>query len=126
VEKHITHLKQNQIFIFGSNGLGKHIGGAARQAFEKFGAQMGVSEGWCGQAYAFPTLNKHFQKCSMRQLRASRDRLFKVCEQNPEYEFLLTKIGCGIAGFKDAEIKPLFDVHPINLTMPIEWQEKEI
>ena len=66
--EHITSLKENEIFVFGSNLLGKHIGGAARMAKDKFGAQERVSEGITGQSYAIPTLDENFNKVGLLDL----------------------------------------------------------
>jgi len=118
----ITQLKPNEIFVFGSNQRGAHAGGAARLAKEKFGAREGVGEGLTGQSYAFPTLTANFEKVSRASLEASRDRLFNTARRNPDKTFLLTKIGCGIAGFTEDEIRPLFKNAPANVTLPDEWR----
>jgi len=118
----ITHLKPNEIFVFGSNQLGAHAGGAARLAKEEFGAREGVGEGLTGQSYAFPTLTANFEKVSRASLEASRDRLFAAALQHPDKTFLLTKVGCGIAGFTEDEIRPLFTSAPANVVLPEDWQ----
>lgn len=117
----ITHLKPNEIFVFGSNLGGRHGGGAARLAAEHFGAEEGVGEGLTGQSYAFPTLTANFEKVTMKALEASRDRLFATARAHPEKIFLLTKVGCGIAGFREEEIRPLFENAPKNVVMPEGW-----
>ena len=118
----IAHLKPNEIFVFGSNQRGAHAGGAARLAKEKFGAQEGVGEGLTGRSYAFPTLTANFEKVSRASLEASRDRFFAAARQNPEKTFLLTKVGCGIAGFTKDEIRPLFVDAPANVVLPEDWR----
>jgi hypothetical protein len=118
----ITHLNPNEIFVFGSNQRGAHAGGAARLAKEKFGAQEGVGEGLTGQSYAFPTLTASFEKVSQASLEASRDRFFAAARQNPDKTFVLTKVGCGIAGFTEDEIRPLFKNAPANVTLPEDWR----
>lgn len=120
----ITKLKDNEIFVFGSNLAGHHIGGAARQAYEDFGALWGRGEGLMGQSYAFPTLNVAFQKRKLIQLGASVFKLYKCCEDNPDKEFLLTKVGCGIAQYPEEEMKNLFINPPKNLILPPEWRER--
>jgi hypothetical protein len=117
----ITRLKPNEIFVFGSNQRGVHAGGAARLAKEEFGAQEGVGEGLTGQCYAFPTLSATFEKASRASLEASRDRLFATARAHPDSMFLLTKVGCGIAGFTEGEIRPLFKNAPSNVTPPEDW-----
>jgi hypothetical protein len=118
----ITHLNPNEIFVFGSNQRGAHAGGAARLAKEKFGAQEGVGEGLTGQSYAFPTLTASFEKVSQASLEASRDRFFAAARQNPDKTFVLTKVGCGIAGFTEDEIRPLFKNAPANVILPEDWR----
>ena len=119
----ITELKENQIFIFGSNLAGKHVGGAALQAKEEFGAEEGVGEGLTGQCYAFPTLNEKNKKRTKQELEESIKKLWICCVSYfGEKEFLLTKVGCGIAGYKESYIKALFRGFPRNLIKPKDWQ----
>lgn len=117
----IEELKENEIFIFGSNLNGNHAGGSARLAQDKFGAVSGTGEGLTGKCYAFPTLDRKMQKQSMVELRRSAKRLFEVAEKRSDKVFLLTKVGCGIAGFSEEEIKPLFKDAPKNIIKPIGW-----
>lgn len=117
----ITELQPNQIFVFGSNLAGNHAGGAARQAHEQFGAEMGVGEGMTGQSYAFPTLDEHFQKVSNTVLKAARLKLYKTARMHSDREFLLTKVGCGIAGHSEERMKKLFANAPSNIIKPKGW-----
>lgn len=118
----IEKLQPNEIFIFGSNLAGRHGAGAALQARLDFGAKTGVGEGITGQCYAFPTLDADLQRVSVADLCASRDRLFECCLANPDKQFLLTKVGCGLAGFKESTIRRLFLDPPSNLILPEDWQ----
>jgi hypothetical protein len=118
----ITSLKENQIFVFGSNHAGNHAGGAAKQAREMFGAQDGCGEGLTGRAYAFPTLRGNLAKCSDDMLALSRDRFFKFARHNLEKEFLMTAVGTGIAGFSMRKMKSLFATPPANVILPEEWR----
>lgn len=97
--ENIQELKENQIFVFGSNMNGDHAGGAARLAVDKFGAVMGQAEGIQGQSYAIPTLDKDMQKVTEEELINSLANLREFANEHPEKEFLLTAIGTGIAGF---------------------------
>ncbi len=117
----ITSLSPNQVFVFGSNLAGKHYGGAAKQAADQFGAEYGIGEGMTGQCYAFPTLDENFNKVSNTQLKASRLYLYKEANANPDKEYLLTKVGCGIAGFSEDTMKKLFKNAPSNITKPKDW-----
>jgi len=118
----INRLKPNEIFVFGSNQGGHHAGGAARLAKEQFGAQEGVGEGLTGQSYAFPTLTARFERVSRASLEASRNRFFDTVRAHSDKTFLLTKVGCGIAGFAKDEIRPLFKNAPPNVVLPEDWQ----
>jgi hypothetical protein len=118
----ITRLQPHEIFVFGSNQAGRHAGGAARLARERFGAEDGVGEGLTGQAYAFPTLTTAFEKVTRASFEVSRDRLFATARAHPDKTFLLTKVGCGIAGFSEDQIRPLFANPPANVILPEDWR----
>ena len=99
----ITELKPGEIFVFGSNLAGKHGGGAARYAYEKFGAVWGEGVGLHGQTYAIPTMQG-----GVETIKPYVDQFIAFAMQHPELTFLVTRIGCGIAGFTDEEMAPLF------------------
>lgn len=99
----IDTLAENEIFVFGSNLAGMHIGGAARMAMDKFGAVWGQGVGLQGQSYAIPTLQGEVET-----IKPYVDEFIEFAKAHPEYKFLVTRIGCGIAGFTDAEIASLF------------------
>lgn len=111
----IEELQPNQVFVFGSNSAGHHYGGAAKQAYEKFGALWGKGEGLSGQSYAFPTLTKDMAQLPHFQLGVARDKLYDTANTNQDKEFLLTPVGTGIAGFTLEEIAPLFEDLPNNI-----------
>lgn len=129
----ITSLEPNEIFVFGSNMRGSHIGGAARIAFEKFGAEFGFAEGFTGNCYAIPTLDRNMRPVTRQQLRNSLSLFIGAVLNNQDKTFYLTKIGCGIAGWDVDEIREMFwDVIkdyqpeegaylPSNLVIPIEF-----
>ncbi len=98
----ITQLAEGEIFVFGSNIQGMHGGGAAWYANKNFGAEWGVGEGLTGRTYALPTMEgkaslahavKHFTACA---------------KKHPKLTFLVTAVGCGIAGYSPLEVAPLF------------------
>ena len=99
----ITELKENEIFVFGSNLEGMHGGGAARLAYNKFGAIWGQGVGLQGQSYGIPTMHG-----GVDAIKPYVDEFIEFAKSHPEMTFLVTRIGCGIAGFKDEEIAPLF------------------
>ena len=117
----ITKLAPNEVFVFGSNLAGRHGAGAARQAFKQFGAVMGVGEGLRGQSYAFPTLGRDLCQLPISRMEESRDQLYSVCADFPNKQFLLTKVGCGLAGHPEAIMRGLFTDAPANLILPEDW-----
>ena len=117
----IAELGENQVFVFGSNLAGKHNGGGARIALEKFGAIYGQAVGNQGQSYAIPTLGYNFEKISLTDIRYYIDLFFNYAYNHPQFEFLVTKIGCGIAGYDVSEIAPLL-LNPFkNIILPEEF-----
>ena len=101
--RHIATLQPNEIFVFGSNLQGLHAGGAARAARLHFGAVMGQGVGLQGQSYAIPTMQG-----GVETIRPYVDEFITFAQAHPEWTFLVTPIGCGIAGFEPADIAPLF------------------
>jgi uncharacterized protein (TIGR02452 family) len=99
----ISELKENEIFVFGSNLAGAHGGGAARLAYNRFGAIWGQGVGLQGQSYAIPTMQG-----GVETIKPYVDEFVEFARQHPEYKFLVTRIGCGIAAFTPNEIAPLF------------------
>ena len=99
----INNLKENEIFVFGSNLEGMHGGGAARAAYNKFGAIWGQGAGLQGQSYGIPTMHG-----GVDVIKPYVDEFINFAKSHPQLKFLVTRIGCGIAGFKDEEIAPLF------------------
>ena len=100
----IDSLKENEIFVFGSNLAGMHGGGAARIARLHFGAVMGKGVGLQGQSYAIPTMQG-----GVETIRPYVEEFIIFAHQHPDLHFLVTPIGCGIAGFEAEDIAPLFE-----------------
>ncbi|MCI5680896.1 MAG: ADP-ribosylglycohydrolase family protein [Bacteroidales bacterium] len=99
---HIAQLKPNEVFVFGSNAQGMHYGGAAAFAVAHFGAVMGNGEGMQGQTYAIPTME------GLDNLRPAVERFIEFAKAHTEQIFLVTPIGCGIAGYEPEDIAPMF------------------
>ena len=114
----ITALKDDEVFVFGSNLAGMHGGGAAYVALRLFGAVMGCGVGLQGQSYAIPTMQG-----GVETIRPYVDEFIAFAQAHPELTFLVTRIGCGIAGFSDDEIAPLFKAaHDVdNIVLPPNW-----
>lgn len=99
----ISQLASNEVFVFGSNLAGMHGGGAARVARERFGAVMGQGVGLQGQSYAIPTMQG-----GVETIQPYVDEFVRFAAEHPDMKFLVTPIGCGIAGFTAQEMGPLF------------------
>ncbi len=110
----ISFLEKNEIFVFGSNKDGFHGGGAARIAYEKFGAIWGQGHGLQGQSYAIDTMN------GIEIIKEEVIQFIRYAKQftNVPIYFLVTEIGCGIAGYSIQEIAPLFKEVPSNILLP--------
>ena len=116
----ISALKENEIFVFGSNLGGMHGGGAARAAYNRFGAVWGQGVGLQGQSYAIPTMQG-----GVETIKPYVDEFIEFAQTHPELKFLVTRIGCGIAGFRDEQIAPLFAtaIDKENIILPKEFVE---
>ena len=114
----ISELQPGEIFVCGSNLGCRHGGGAAYVAYRKFGAIMGQGVGLQGQSYAIPTMQG-----GVETIRPYVDEFIEFAKAHPELTFLVTRIGCGIAGFTDDEISPLFTkAHNVgNIVLPAGW-----
>lgn len=99
----IIELKPGEIFVFGSNLAGEHGGGAALLAWRKWGAIWGQGAGLQGETYGIPTMHG-----GPDTIKPYVDEFISFAKEHPEMTFLVTEIGCGIAGFKPSEIAPLF------------------
>lgn len=115
----IDQLEDDEIFVFGSNVNGSHNVGAAATAMRKFGAIWGQGEGLQGQSYAIPTME------GIDKMRAAISRFAQFAEQHPEMRFLVTRIGCGIAGYTVEQVAPLFRdcIHIENIALPYDFWE---
>ena len=116
----ITALKPNEIFVFGSNLAGAHGGGAARLAYNSFGAVWGQGVGLQGQSYAIPTMQG-----GVETIKPYVDKFIAFAQQHPELKFLVTRIGCGIAAFTSKDIAPLFQnaIDQENVILPKDFVE---
>lgn len=107
-EKHIDKLEDDEVFVFGSNTEGMHAGGAARMAMN-WGTIYGKAFGLQGKTFAIPTVDyTRSGKMSIDEIKKYVDEFLDFTIKNKDKKFLVTEIGCGIAGFKVSEIAPLF------------------
>ncbi len=116
----IKELAPDEIFVFGSNLAGHHGGGAARVALDRFGAQWGVGEGIQGQSYAIPTMQG-----GVETIKPYVNRFLDLAYEWDQNTFLVTRIGCGIAGFTPEQIAPLFDraLDMYNVVLPRDFYD---
>lgn len=112
-----------KIFVFGSNLAGRHGAGAALYARDHCGAIYGVGQGRTGGAYALPTKDRNIKTLPLTEIAAYVALFVAHARENPGEEFYVTRIGCGLAGYTDAQIAPMFAGAPDNCELPIGWRE---
>lgn len=113
---HISRLGKDEYIVVGTNKQGNHVGGAAKYAMTQFGLIWGCGEGLSGQTYALPTME------GLDSLKDAVSRFLLFARFNPDKTFLVTRVACGIAGYKDKEIAPLFASAPSNCVLPEGWR----
>lgn len=115
----------NAVFVFGSNLAGRHGAGAARVARKRYGAITGQAEGHMGRCYAIPTKDASFQPLSLAQIRRNVLRFLGRASiatiNRPETIYVVTRVGCGLAGYTDELIAPMFVSAPSNCFLPKGW-----
>lgn len=113
----ITQLAPNEVFVFGSNLAGRHGLGAAKDAL-KWGAIMGVGVGRVGQTYAIPTKDGRLFRLPLPEIRLHVLDFLGHAKRHPADRFLVTPIGCGLAGYRPKDIAPFFDHRMANVILP--------
>lgn len=111
-----------EIFVFGSNTAGRHGKGAAKYAKEHYGAEVGVGAGRTGRAYALPTKDRYLNPLPLSYINKGIEDFLRYAKTHSEDTFIVTRVGCGLAGYKDAEVSIFFQSSPENCILPIEWQ----
>ncbi len=111
-----------KIFVFGSNMAGRHGKGAALFAFQKRGALYGQGYGLQGNSFAIPTKDERIRTLPLPYIRIWVDLFIEFAREHPELEFEVTRIGCGLAGYTDKDIAPMFRNAPINCELPEGWR----
>lgn len=121
--EYITQLKENECFVFGSNLKGQHGGGAAAIAHKKWGAKWGKGIGHSGQTYAIPTKRDFAHTMPVDEIGPFVNQFILYAKNNPDINFIVTKLGTGLAGIKIEDMKPLFEAakNIPNIILPIEF-----
>ena len=110
------------IFVFGSNLAGRHGKGAALYAKQVCGAIYGQGIGLQGNSYAIPTKDENIQSLPLDEIRKHVQEFKEFAIKNPGLTFRVTRIGCGLAGYDDVDISPMFKGSPSNVILPDEWE----
>jgi hypothetical protein len=115
--------KGNWIWVFGSNEGGRHGRGAAKVAHVTFHAAYGIGHGLTGKAYAVATKDRHLMVLSLEVIALNINRFIDFARSFPEKNFFITRVGCGLSGFSDDQIAPLFEsaFSLPNCSFPNEW-----
>jgi hypothetical protein len=113
-----------RVFVFGSNLAGRHGAGAALFARKNHGAMYGIGEGPTGNAYAIPTKGRRLEVLPLDAIRDAVARFIEYATRHPETRFEVTRIGCGLAGYTDAQIAPMFAGAPVNCELPEGWRKE--
>lgn len=120
--ENITSLKPGERFVFGSNLAGRHGKGAALIARKKFGAEAGKGAGQTGLCYAIPTKDKNLKTLPLDSIRIEVMEFVRFASRNQHIDWLVTKIGCGLAGYSPEEIAPFFSEATSNVILPEEFE----
>lgn len=110
-----------EIFVFGSNLAGRHGKGAALTARQQYGAVYGIGEGRTGDAYAIPTKDAQLRTLPLYRIRSHIEDFIRYAQKRQDLTFLVTRIGCGLAGYQDGQIAPLFALAPSNCQFDEAW-----
>lgn len=110
------------IFVFGSNLAGRHGKGAALFAKQNHGAVYGVGIGRTGNAYAIPTKSAKLKTLALSEIEIYVKDFIDYAKRHPALEFEVTKIGCGLAGYQEQQIAPMFKAAPNNCHLPQGWR----
>lgn len=115
-------MNKTHIFVFGSNLAGRHGKGAALYAKRNHGAIYGQAYGLQGLSFAIPTKDLSLRPLPLDQIEYFVNLFLRFAKENQQYNFNLTRIGCGLAGYKDSQIAPMFHTAPNNVNQPPEWK----
>lgn len=121
VDGSVPNQQDSHILVFGSNLVGRHGAGAARLAYEQYGACYGVGQGFYGSSYAIPTKDANLNILNLDLINSYVDDFKTFAKSHPQYKFWVTRVGCGLAGYTNEQIAPMFAGAPSNCNFPVEW-----
>lgn len=113
---------KNDVFVFGSNLSGIHGAGAARVAVESFGAVYGAGMGFMGRCYAIPTKDVYVETLTLREISFYVRQFREFAAFHQDTSFFVTRVGCGLAGYADSAIAPMFYDSPLNCSFAEPWR----
>lgn len=113
----------SEIFVFGSNRAGRHGKGAALHAYKNYGAVYGAFVGRSGNSYAIPTKDEDLKTLPLDVIAGYVEDFLSYAIHHPDDVFFVTRIGCGLAGYCDADISPMFEGAPSNCSLPSGWRK---
>ena len=122
------YIDPKSIFVFGSNEAGIHGAGAALYALKELGAKRGIGFGIQGKTFALPTKNTQIQTLPLLKIEKYVNEFKKIALDYKDYNFWVSRVGCGLAGYNDLDIAPMFLNCGQNIFLPVEWERihKEI
>jgi hypothetical protein len=119
----VSLIVEGQIFVFGANRAGRHGKGAAKHALDHYGAIYGQGEGRQGNSYGIPTKDEHIKTLPLVEIKRHVETFLAYAGAKMGERFLVTAIGTGLAGYRHAQIAPMFRTAPRNCILPFEWHD---
>lgn len=114
---------KGEIFVFGSNLGGRHGKGAAEDAVKLYGATYGIGIGLQGRSYAIPTKDRFLNVLPLIEIQRRISIFVEFTRDNPQLKFFITRVGCGLAGYTDEEIAPMFNGIKANCRIHVKWHK---
>lgn len=110
------------VLVFGSNLAGRHGAGAALVAAKHYGARYGVGEGLMGRSYGIPTKGRRLEILDLETVARGVEKFLATARERPDRAFWVTRVGCGLAMYKDIDVAPMFKNAPVNCNFANEWR----
>lgn len=111
-----------RVFVFGSNEAGIHGAGAAKTAYEKHGARWGFSYGHMGDSFAIPTKDQILDTLPIERIEDYVRGFLAYATGHRKLTFVVTRVGCGLAGIPDPVMALMFKDAPKNCLFDEAWK----